>query len=169
MKNIVLTGFMGTGKTSVARELSSMLGMKIVDMDTEIEQEQDCTISEIFAEHGEARFREIESDMAIKVSGYDGVIISTGGGVVMKKENIDHLRKNGYIACLVASAEEILRRTSRSDERPLLKVDDPLKKIKELLDYRMPYYRNADIMIETDGKTPRQVAEEIVDGLKWKK
>ncbi len=169
MKNIVLTGFMGAGKTSVARELSSMLGMKIVDMDTEIEKEQGMTINEIFARHGEAVFRDMETETAKNVGGLNGAIISTGGGVVLKKENIDHLRKKGSIVCLKVSPEGVLERTKHSNDRPLLNVEDPLKKIRELLVYRMPFYENADIIVDTDGKTPRQVAEEIVEALQWKK
>jgi shikimate kinase len=169
MKNIVLTGFMGTGKTAVARELSSLTGMKIIDMDSEIEREQGVTINEIFTEYGEERFREIETEMAKKVSDQNGVVISTGGGVVLRGENIDHLRRNGLVVCLTASANVILERTGRSNERPLLNVEDPISKIKGMLEYRMPFYRNADIMIDTDEKTPRQVAEEIVEALKWKK
>jgi shikimate kinase len=169
MKNIVLTGFMGTGKTAVARELSSIIGMRIVDMDSEIEKEQGVTINEIFAKYGEERFREIETQMAKKVSELNGVVISTGGGVVLKEENVEYLRRNGHVVCLSASAEVILERTGRSNERPLLNVDDPISKIKDMLEYRMPFYRNADIVIDTDKKTPRQVAEEIMKDLKWKK
>ena len=169
MKNIVLTGFMGTGKTSVARELSSMLGMKVVDMDTEIEKEQGMTINDIFARFGEGRFRDIETGMAKKVSRLNGAVISTGGGVVLRKENIEYLRDGGVVVCLMASPEVIYERTKHSDERPLLKVEDPLEKIRELLEYRLPFYRNADIVVDTDGKTPREVAEEIVETLRWKR
>ncbi|UCG78145.1 MAG: shikimate kinase [Nitrospirota bacterium] len=168
MKNIVLTGFMGAGKTSVARELSSRLGMKIVDMDDEIEKEQGMTINDIFARFGEERFRELESEMAKKVSGLSGAVISTGGGIVLRKENITHLRTNGHVVCLMVSPEAVLKRTSGSDVRPLLNVNDPLGKIKELLDHRMPFYKNADIIIETDDRSPRQVADEIIEELKWK-
>jgi shikimate kinase len=169
MKNVVLTGFMGTGKTAVARELSKLLGMKIVDMDTEIEKQQGITINEIFAQYGEPRFREIEAEMARKISGLSGAIISTGGGVVLRAENIENLRKNGFVICLTASPETILKRTGSSDDRPLLKVDDPLKRIGEMLEYRMPFYQNADIMINTENKTPLQIAEEIVERLQWKR
>lgn len=167
MRNIVLTGFMGTGKSSVARELSSMLGMRIVDMDAEIEKEQGMDINAIFARFGEARFREVETEMAQKVSGLSGAIISTGGGVVLNVRNIDYLREGGKVVCLMASPETILRRTSSSRHRPLLRVDDPLKKIKELLEFRRPYYENADLVIDTENKTPRQVAAEIVERLRW--
>lgn len=169
MKNIVLTGFMGTGKTSVAKQLSNMLGMKVVDMDTEIEKTQGMSINEVFGKHGEHYFRDAETEMAQTVSTMEHVIISTGGGVVLRPENIEYLRKNGVVICLMASPETILKRTSSSDERPLLKVDDPLGKITEMLEMRKPFYNNADLMIDTEEKSPRQVAEEIIEDLKWKK
>ncbi len=169
MKNIVLTGFMGAGKTSVACELSRMLSMKIVDMDAEIEKEQGITITEIFARFGEQRFREIETDMARRVGSGSGAIISTGGGVVLKDENMAYLRNNGVIVCLTASPETVLERTVRSNDRPLLNVDDPLRKIKELIEARLPFYKKADLVVKTDDKTPLQVAEEIVEGLQWKR
>jgi len=169
MKNIVLTGFMGTGKTSVAKQLSSMLGMKIVDMDSEIEKTQGKTISDIFAHQGEPFFRDLETEMAQIVSAMEHVIISTGGGVVLRPENIDYLRRNGIVVCLMASADTIMKRTRSSVERPLLKVDDPLAKITEMLDVRKPFYKNADLVIDTEGKSPRQVAEEIIRDLQWKK
>jgi len=169
MKNIVLTGFMGTGKTSVAKQLSSMLGMKIVDMDSEIEKTQGKTINDIFAHQGEPFFRDLETEMAQIVSSMEHVIISTGGGVVLRPENIEYLRRNGIVVCLMASANTIMKRTRSSEERPLLKVDDPLAKITEMLDVRKPFYKNADLVIDTEGKSPRQVAEEIIRDLQWKK
>lgn len=168
MRNIVLTGFMGAGKSAVARELSAMLGMRIIDMDAEIEKEQGMDISTIFARFGEARFREIESEMAKRVAGLAGAIISTGGGVVLDARNIDSLRVKGTVVCLMASPETILRRTSSSRHRPLLRVNDPLAKITELLEFRRPYYENADLVINTENKTPRQIACEIIESLKWK-
>lgn len=169
MNNIVLTGFMGTGKTSVAKQLSKMLGMKVVDMDTEIEKTQGISINDIFARFGEPYFRDVETEMAQNLSTSEHVIISTGGGVVLRPENIDYLRKNGVVVCLMAAPVTILERTRTSDERPLLKVADPLSKITQMLKEREPFYRNADHVIDTDGKSPRQVAEEIIRDLKWKK
>ncbi len=161
MKNLVLTGFMGTGKTAVGRELSRMLDMKIVNIDTEIELSQKMTINEIFKNYGEEYFRNIETGLIKKFSEKENVIISTGGGAVLREENMELLRKNGVIFCLNASPATIFERTSRSGDRPLLKVDDPKTKIKELLDSRRPYYEKAGITIETDGKSPLRIAEEI--------
>lgn len=163
MKNIVLTGFMGTGKTVVGRELSHILGWKIIDVDDEIVKAQAMTINKIFSKFGEPRFRDIETEMIRKVAGNRNVIISTGGGAVLRQENMDILRENGVIVCLWAGPEAILRRTGSSDERPLLQVEDPLKKIKELLEYRRPFYEKADIVIDTGEKTPFHIAKEILE------
>jgi shikimate kinase len=162
MKNIALTGFMGTGKTAVGRELSRLLNIRLIDIDTEIEKSQKMTINEIFKQFGEPRFREIETEMIKKVSENNNIIISTGGGAILRQENVDALRKNGTIICLMATPETVLKRTSNNSDRPLLQVENPLKRIKELLDFRRPYYEKADIMIDTEGKTPLQIAEEII-------
>jgi shikimate kinase len=166
MKNIVLTGFMGTGKTAVGRELARLLDMKLIDVDAEIEVSKQMTINEIFKEFGEPAFRKIETDMIKKVSRNKHVIISTGGGAVLKRENMDTLRETGIIVCLMASPETILRRTGNTSDRPLLHVENPLEKIRELMDFRKPYYEKADIVIATEDKTPLQIAEEIVEKVK---
>jgi shikimate kinase len=166
MKNIVLTGFMGTGKTEVGRILSRKLGYALVDADTEIEKEQGMTITEIFKQYGEPKFREIEANVIKRLSEINNAVISTGGGAVLRQENMDNLRKNGVIVCLTASPETILKRTSATNDRPLLQVDNPLQKIKELLEFRKPYYEKADIMIDTEGKSPIEVAEEIIEKVK---
>ncbi|MFZ6017599.1 MAG: shikimate kinase [Nitrospirota bacterium] len=162
MKNIILTGFMGTGKTAVGRELSRLLNMKLIDIDTEIEKSQKMTINEIFRQFGEPRFREIETEMIKKLSEDKNTIISAGGGAVLRQENMDALGKNGVIVCLMATPETILKRTSHNSDRPLLQVENPLGRIRELLDFRKPFYEKADIMIDTEGKTPLQIAEEII-------
>ena len=163
MKNIVLTGFMGTGKTAVGKELSRLLDMKLIDLDTEIEKAEKMDINGIFERFGEQRFREIETGMIRAVSRNEGVIISTGGGAVLKRENMDLLREKGIIFCLTASPETVLQRTSNTGDRPLLQVQNPLERINELLDLRNPCYRKADVMIDTEDKTPLQIAEEIIE------
>jgi shikimate kinase len=160
---------MGTGKTAVGRELSAMLGMRLIDIDAEIERSQKMTINDIFKNYGEARFREIESEIIKRFSEEKNLIISTGGGAVLKSVNMDNLRKNGAIFCLKASPQTILERTKTSEDRPLLKVADPLSKIRELLDYRRPFYEEAGTMIETEGRTPIQIAEEIAEIMKCRK
>ena len=157
---------MGTGKTAVGRRLAMLLNMELIDVDTEIEKSQQMTINEIFRQFGEPGFREIETEMIQKLSERKDVIISTGGGAVLKQKNVDALRKQGVIICLMASPQTILKRTSHNSNRPLLKVEDPFEKIKELLNFRKPFYEKADILIDTEDKTPLQIAEEIIDKIK---
>lgn len=166
MKNIVLTGFMGTGKTEVGKILAQRFGYTFLDADSIIEQEQKMSITEIFRLYGEPYFRDIESAVLRRLAERDRVVISTGGGAVLRQENMDYLRKKGIIVCLTASPETILRRTSNDNSRPLLQVEDPLKKIKELLEFRRPYYERSDIMIDTEGKSPLEVAEEIIERIR---
>lgn len=160
---------MGTGKTAVGRELSRLLNRRLIDVDSEIEKSQGITINEIFKQFGEPRFREIETEMIKSLSEKNNVIISAGGGAVLRQENMDALRKNGVIVCLMAKPETIFKRTSNDSSRPLLQVEDPLKRIKELLDFRRPFYEKADIMIDAEDKTPLQIAEEIVERVKDKR
>ena len=169
MKNIVLTGFMGTGKTTIGKELARMLHMRLVDVDAEIEGTQKMTISDIFATHGEQHFRDIETDMIKKLSREKNIIISTGGGAVLRDENMEALKENGIIFCLNASTETILERTGRSEDRPLLKVDNPKEKISAMLSFRRPFYEKAGSMIETDGKTPLEIVQEIMEIIRCRK
>jgi shikimate kinase len=169
MKNIVLTGFMGTGKTEVGRELAHLKGLKLIDVDTEIEHSEEMTINDIFKRFGEERFREIETKMIDKLAREENVIISTGGGAVLRQQNLDALKKTGIVICLTASPETILMRTSATDERPLLQVENPLAKINELLQFRKPFYDRADFIINTEGKTPLQIAEEITEKIRHSK
>jgi shikimate kinase len=169
MKNIVLTGFMGTGKTEVGRELSRVLGWRLIDVDDEIVKEQKMSINDIFGKLGEPAFRDMETEMIRTVSQNRNAIISTGGGAVLRQENMDILRENGVRICLSASPETILERTSTNSERPLLKVEDPLRKITELLEFRRPFYEKADVTIETEQKTPLNIAEEILERIGWKR
>ena len=162
MKNLILTGFMGTGKTEVGRELARLLTMKLIDIDTEIIKSAKMSINQIFEQFGEQKFREMETEMIEKVSREKNVLISTGGGAVLRQENMDALKKTGLVICLMATPETIHRRTSGTSERPLLQVEKPLEKINELLHFRQPFYEKADMMIDTDNKTPLQIAEEIV-------
>ena len=163
MKNIILTGFMGTGKTSVGRELARLLNMRLVDVDSEIEESRKMKITDIFKNFGEPYFRDVETEMIRKLARAKNTVISTGGGAVLRAENMAVLRETGDIFCLYADPETIISRTGGSKDRPLLNVEDPLSKINELLRTRMPFYEKAGIVIDTKGKTPLEVAEEIAD------
>jgi shikimate kinase len=169
MTNIVLTGFMGTGKTAVGRELARLLSMRLVDIDSEIETERGLKITDIFKNYGESHFRDLETSIIRRFAKERNIIISTGGGAVLREENMAALRETGVIFCLHADPETILGRTGRSGDRPLLNVEDPLAKINELLSFRMPFYEKAGVMIDTHGKTPLEVAEEIAGIMKCRK
>ncbi len=162
MKNLVLTGFMGTGKSEVGRILSEKLLYTLIDSDSMIEKEQNMSITDIFRLHGEEAFRDIESDVISRLSKLENVVISTGGGAVLRESNLDTLREKGLIVCLTAEAETIFKRVENNQDRPLLQVDNPLQKIRELLLIREPYYKNADIIINTEGKSPEDIAFEIL-------
>jgi|WetSurMetagenome_2_1015567.scaffolds.fasta_scaffold00030_37 shikimate kinase len=166
MKNIALTGFMGTGKTEVGKALARKLGYSFVDVDAAIEEKSGLKINDIFSKQGEAAFRDMEAEAIRAASGGDCLIISTGGGAVLRRENMDHLRRKGVVVCLSASPDTILFRTQDSRDRPLLCVEDPLARIRELLAARQPYYEEADIMVDTEGKSPLQIADEIIEEMR---
>lgn len=169
MKNIVLTGFMGTGKTAVGRELSRLLNMRLVDVDSEIEKSAKMKITEIFSNFGETYFRDIETEVIKKLAAAQNSVISTGGGAVLREENMEALRQTGLIFCLFADPETIIARTAGSNDRPLLNVEDPLARVRELLNLRMPFYERAGILIDTKGKTPLEVARELAEIFKCAK
>ncbi len=162
MKNIVIVGFMGTGKTAVSRVLADVLNMRLVSTDDMIEERENMAINEIFTEKGEPYFRKAESEVIGEVSRLEDAVIDAGGGVVLNAENVNALKKNGLVFCLNATPYEILERTSRYQHRPLLKVADPLGKIKDLLEKRKEYYESADFQIDTSRKGIQGVADEII-------
>jgi shikimate kinase len=166
MKNIVLTGFMGSGKTAVGRILAEKLDVEFVDMDDLIEKEQKMSISEIFSRFGEKRFRELEKEMAGRASQGKSQVIATGGGVVLSSENMANLKKDGIIIWLAVSPEAVLRRTHSDESRPLLHVSLPGKKIRELLEFREPFYSKADFKIETSDCSVDGVVEQILNLLR---
>jgi len=153
---------MGAGKSSVGRKLGKRLGWMVVDTDNVVEEESGLKISEIFREHGESRFRELEREAVKQVSGLEGHIIVTGGGVVLDKNNIKDLRKNGVIIYLYAAPEVLYDRVKHHTHRPLLRVDDPLSRIRELLAEREPYYADNDIEIDTTELGLNEVVKEII-------
>ena len=161
MRNIVLVGFMGTGKTAVAKILAEKLGMKYVSTDDLIEKKEGMPITDIFSKKGENRFRSVEKDVVRGVSEMENAVIDAGGGAVMDNENIENLKKKGTIICLWAEPETILERTKKYGQRPLLNVENPIEKIKELLNYRKPFYERADYHIHTSRMSAEKVTDEI--------
>lgn len=160
--NIVLVGFMGTGKSTVGRVIAQKLGFHFIDTDDVIEQTSKAKISDIFAEHGEVYFRDLESQAVESVALMKNQVVATGGGVVLRSSNIDLLRTGGPIFCLNATPKAIWDRVRSSRSRPLLRGPNPLKKIETLLDKRAPYYALADHQIETTGVSIDRVANEII-------
>ncbi len=164
--NIILTGFMGTGKTEVGKKLAELLNYEFIDTDILIEKDQKISITEIFAKFGENYFRDTESKIVEAVSKLDKKIISTGGGVVLRKENMAQLRKNGKIVNLRAKPSAIYERLKDKKDRPLLQKPDVLSEINKLLDFRKKYYDDCDLKFDTDENAPSEIAEKIVKELK---
>ena len=163
---LVLTGFMGSGKTSVGQELSRRLGYPLLDTDLLIEEREKMLISLIFKKKGEDYFRSVERLVVEDVSKQDRTIIATGGGIVKDKRNVENLSQRGIIVWLKTDPEVILRRTmSEGGKRPLLDVKDPLIEINRLLAEREPLYEQADIVIDTSFITPKEAAQEIIEML----
>ena len=162
MKNIVLLGFMGSGKSSVGRILSKRLQRPFIDTDHKIEKDHGKKIPEIFAECGEEGFRNIEQQTIEEVSRMEGAIISTGGGSVLRKANVDALRKNGILITLTASPEVIIERVSRKKNRPLLNRPDRDEFIHKLMEERKPFYSVADLVLDTSGNELHDVTRRII-------
>jgi shikimate kinase len=149
IKNIILTGFMGVGKTSVGTQLARDLDFTFVDTDNLIEADQNLTITSIFSRFGEPYFREVEALIIQKVMQGERQVVSTGGGAVIRNTNREAFKKAGFVVCLTASPEVIYERIKHETHRPLLQTPDPRAKIKELLDSRATFYAQADVTIDT--------------------
>ena len=165
LMNIVLTGFMGTGKSKIGRRLAKKLRMSYLDTDELIEKREKDSILAIFKKKGEEYFRRLETKVVKEVALLDNFVISTGGGVVLRDENIRVLKKNALVICLFANPEVILKRTKGDEKRPLLKGDDRKERIKELLALRKPYYEKADFSVDTSALDSEGVVEEIIEFL----
>lgn len=162
MKNVVLVGFMGTGKTVVAKKLAEKLGREFLELDAVIEKKEGMSIKDIFEKKGEPYFREIEKKVVKESSQKQGLVISAGGGAIIDEENFNTLKPNSIIICLQASPDTIMQRTKGNVCRPLLNVPDPKKRIQELLEKRAPYYKKADHCVSTDNLTIDQVVAKIM-------
>lgn len=161
-KNIILIGFMGSGKSSLARILNKELGWPVVSTDARIEQKEGRNISQIFKDSGEGFFRDLEHKVIVEIAGSQGVIVDCGGGVVLNPKNVEILKKTGTLVYLSCTPEEILRRVKMQPKRPLLDVPEPLTKIQELLKIRQPFYEQADMTIDTSDGDLHRVAREVI-------
>jgi len=160
--NIFLVGPMGAGKTTVGKRLAELRGMAFADSDHEVEQRTGVDVAYIFEKEGEAGFRKREKLVIAELTARSGLVLATGGGAVLDPDNRQHLAGRGYVVYLRASIEHQLRRTSHSDTRPLLQTGDRREVLEALFAVRDPLYREvADLVLETDGRNARTLAQEI--------
>ena len=160
MKNIVLVGFMGTGKTTVGQILANRLNRQFIDVDSKIESNCGMPVSEIFKVQGESFFRQQEQQ-AIKVPQANAVV-DTGGGAVLSSENVANLKNHGLMICLAATADSIVSRIGTDGARPLLNVPNKEEAVAKLLQERSSRYQVADYTVDTSILTPGEVAERII-------
>lgn len=163
--NLVIIGFMGTGKSAIGKILARRINYEFIDTDQLIESERHQKITQIFREEGEAFFRSLENKLARELSHADRKVIATGGGWVLEPENLQLSRINGFIISLTAQPEVIYERIKHETHRPLLAGEDPLGKIGEIMGQRESLYRNADLIVDTSLRTPEQITEEIITEL----
>jgi shikimate kinase len=168
--NIILIGFMGTGKTAVGKRLAGILNMDFFDSDQEIEKVTGMSISRLFKKHGEIRFRSEETLMIQKLASKRNAVIATGGGIVLNPENIELLRSTGYLICLSAKPEVIYERVKRrNNNRPLLKKGDTYETILALLEERRELYQCADFTVDTSNMDFEEIINKILKFLNSQK
>ena len=162
-RSIFLIGFMGAGKSTIARSLQRSLNFPLVEMYERIVREQGMSINEIFEKYGENHFRQIESDLILTIGDEDASIVSCGGGVVVRPQNVENMKKSGKIVFLKATPETIYERVKNSTDRPILNGHMNVEYIAQLMEKRRALYEGAaDITIETDGKTKEEICSEII-------
>ncbi len=163
LHRIFLVGPMGAGKTTIGKYLAQHLRLRFADTDTEIEERTGADIPWIFDVEGEEGFRDREQQVVEEMTEWDGVVLATGGGVVLRPENRRALAARGYVIYLYATVEEQVRRTRHDRRRPLLQGGDPEQVLRKLMAERDPLYREiADHVIETNASSPRTVAQRLV-------
>lgn len=167
MENLYLIGFMGAGKSTVAKVFQKQYQMQLIEMDEEIVRRENRTISEIFAVEGEVYFRNLETELIRDIQKKSDQIISCGGGAVLRAENVAMMKENGIIVLLTAAPETILERVKGNQDRPLLNGNMNIEYISGLMEKRRAVYETAaDVFIATDGKTAIEICGEIMDKLK---
>ncbi|MBO6784246.1 MAG: shikimate kinase [Alphaproteobacteria bacterium] len=164
-RSIVMVGLMGAGKSAIGRRLAARLNLPFLDADTEIEAAAGCTIEEIFAEHGEAYFRDGERRVIARILGGEPVVLATGGGAFMDEATRALIAQTGISVWLRADIDTLVRRTSRRNNRPLLKQGDPETILRDLMEVRNPIYELADIVVESDDGPPENTVERVCEAL----
>lgn len=166
MENIFLIGYMGTGKTTVSHQLGKRLKRLEVDLDLEIEIRTGQKIAAIFETYGEAYFRELETKLIREYETKQDFVVSCGGGAPLREENAASMRKSGVVVLLTASPHTVYQRVRGSKNRPLLNDNMNEAYIAEMMEKREPLYRRAaQLVVDTDGRTPEEIAAVIIDGL----
>lgn len=165
--NIALYGFMGVGKTTVGKLLAERLGYTFIDMDDEIEKTAGMSVSEIFTRLGEPSFRQMESKLIEELSRKDGYVIACGGGAIANPYNAERLSASAGMVYLTAEVDEIIKRTSGDNSRPLLNVPNPHEVVSNLLaDRALTYKKYAEIIVDTTGFSPEEVVSAIVEAIR---
>lgn len=166
-RNIYLIGFMGAGKSTVAEFLCRNYHMEQVEMDEQIQQEQNMTISRIFEEKGEEYFRKLETDLLERLSLQSSTVVSCGGGTAMRDCNVEIMKRNGKVVWLCAEPETVYERVKDCHDRPLLEGNMNVEYIRTLLEKRTPRYEGAaDFCVKTDGRSAGQICDEIMEKMK---
>lgn len=161
MNHVVLTGFMAVGKTAVGKRLARRLGRDFVDTDELIEERAGMSVAELFEKRGEQAFRALEREIVGSLEPAEAMVIATGGGTFIDEQSRSRLRRMGIVVCLVTSIETVLERVSRNNKRPLA-AGAGRERLERLFLERMPAYRQADVLIETDGLTVDQSVSRVL-------
>jgi shikimate kinase len=162
IQNLALIGFMGTGKSSVGRLVAQLLHFTYLDTDQVVEFRAHKSISDIFQQDGEPAFRQWEQVIVEELTHRKKTVISTGGGLPVNQANLDSLKTHSLVVCLWASADTIYERVRDHDHRPLLDELDPQARIQQLLSIREPYYRQAAVLVNTERRSVREVAVQVI-------
>lgn len=161
--HIFLIGFMGAGKSTVAAELSHMTGRDQLEMDQMIVEDQGMPIAEIFEKYGENYFRDVETETLVRLKNREPAVVSCGGGIVLREQNIFHMKERGKVILLTATPQTIYERVRNSKDRPVLNGHMNVEYIRELMEKRREKYEKAaDITVATDGKTTKEICKEIL-------
>ena len=161
-RNIFLIGFMGCGKSTMARLLSEKMNMELVEMDETIEAESNMSINQIFEKYGEAYFRDLETKLIARIAEKGGVVVSCGGGAILRIENVEMMKKNGKVIYFSATPETIYQRVRNSTNRPLLNGNMNVEYITSLMEKRISrYLAAADVTIVVDEKSKQEILDEL--------
>lgn len=162
MKHIFLIGFMGTGKSTVAACIHEQYGMEVIEMDEMIAEHEGMSIPDIFSHYGEEYFREAETNLLCSLQKKQGCVVSCGGGAILRRQNVEIMKRSGHVVLLNAKPETILARVKDDENRPLLQGKKTIASIRELMDARSDkYIEAADVVIETDSKSATAICKEI--------